>query len=166
MIIAAACFIAIAAAVIFVYIKNADTEKTVTEDVEVTTVDMSRTVTAAGELVTAESERISISTSKRFKAMCVEENEQVKEGQHLVMYSNGTYEDAPADGFVTGIKAPASGSYADSTNYVTFSKSDRMAINITVPEGEINQVSAGDEAEIVVNARKDSEGSEAPHQHH
>ena len=151
-IIAAVCFLAIAAAVIFVFVKTSDTEKTVSEDVAVETVDMSRTVTAAGEVVTAGEERIAISTGKRFKAMCVEENEQVKEGQHIVMYSNGTYEDAPGDGFITGIKAPASGSYAKATNYVTFSYSDKMAIDITVPEGEINSVSVGDEAEIVVNA--------------
>ena len=151
-IIAAVCFLLIAAAVVFVYVNSGDTEKTVTEDVEARTVDMSRSVTAAGEVVTAGSKRIAISSSKVFKAMCVEENEQVKKGQHIVMYSNGTYEDAPADGFITGIKAPQSGSYAKSTNYVSFAKSDKMAIDITVPEGEINEVEVGDEAEIVVNA--------------
>ena len=151
-IIAAVCFLVIAAAVIFVFVRTASSEKTFTEDVAVQTVDMSRTVTAAGEVQTAEEKRIAISTSKVFKAMCVEENEIVHEGQHIVMYSNGTYEDAPSDGFITGIKAPASGSYAKSTNYVTFASSDKMAIEITVPEGEINDVMVGDEAEIVVNA--------------
>ena len=150
--IAAACFLIIAAAVILVFVRSSDTEKTVTEDAAVITVDMSRTVTAAGEVVTYGDKRIAISTGKRFKAMCVEENEQVTKGQHIVMYSNGTYEDAPADGFITGIKAPASGSYAKATNYVTFAPSDKMAIDITVPEGEINEVTVGDEAEVVVNA--------------
>ena len=151
-IIAAACFLLVAAAVIFAYIKTAGEEKTVTEDVAVETVDMSRTVTAAGEVITTGEKRIAISTYNVFKAMCVEENELVKEGQHIVMYSNGTYEDAPSDGFVTGIKAPESGSYAKSTNYVTFASADKMAIDITVPESEINEVTVGDEAEIVVNA--------------
>ncbi len=151
-IIAAACFLVLAAAVIFVYINTSGTETVVTEDVSVETVDMSRTVTAAGEVQTADEQRIAISTYKVFKAMCVEENEIVKEGQHIVMYSNGTYEDAPADGFIKSIKAPKSGNYAKSTNYVKFAASDKMAIDITVPEGEINEVNVGDEAEIVVNA--------------
>lgn len=151
-ILAAACFLVVAAAVVFVYVKTGDSEKIIIEDVQAETVDMSRTVTAAGEVVTTGEKRIAISTSKVFKAMCVEENEIVKEGQHIVMYSNGTYEDAPADGFIKSIKAPASGSYAKSTNYVVFAPSDKMAIDITVPEGEINEVTAGDEAEIVVNA--------------
>lgn len=151
-IIAAACFLLMAAAVIFAYIKTSGTEKTVTEDVAVETADMSRTVTAAGEIRTYNEKRIAISTYKVFKAMCVEENEIVSEGQHIVMYSDGTYEDAPSDGFITGIQAPESGSYAKATNYVTFASSDKMAIDITVPEGEINEVKKGDEAEIVVNA--------------
>ena len=51
-IIAAACFLLMAAAVIFAYIKTSGAEKTITEDVAVETADMSRTVTAAGEIRT------------------------------------------------------------------------------------------------------------------
>ena len=84
--------------------------------------------------------------------MCVEEDEKVSEGQHLIMYSDGTYEDAPADGFITAVNAPATGNTAGSSNYVSFAYADKLALDITVPEGEINDVSVGDNAEIVVNA--------------
>ena len=146
------CFIAIAAAVALVYINGLDAENIVTEDVQAERRDISQSVTAAGEVVTAEEENISFSTSKYYKAMCVELNEKVSEGQHLIMYSNGTYEDAPADGFITAVNAPKTGTAGGSSNYVTFAYADKLALDITVPEGEINEVEEGDKAEIVVNA--------------
>lgn len=149
---AAAFIVMIAAAAAFVYMGMDENEDTVTEDVPIETVDMKQSVTAAGEVVTAEEENIPFSTSKYFKAMCVEEGEQVSEGQHLILYADGTYEDAPADGFITAINAPATGSAAGSSNCLTFAYADKLMIDITVPEGEINEVSQGDEAEIVVNS--------------
>lgn len=146
------CILVITAAAAFVYMNFSAKEVVVTEDVQIETVDMKQSITAAGEVVTAEEENIAFSTSYYFKAMCVEEGEQVSKGQHLILYSNGTYEDAPADGFVTAINAPATGTVASSSNYLTFAYSDKMMIDITVPEGEINEVSQGDEAEIVVNS--------------
>lgn len=146
------CIAAAISVIIFGYVKMNDTEQIVTEDVQIQTVDMSQSVTAAGEVVTAEEEKIYFSTSKYFRAMCVEENEKVSEGQHLILYSDGTYEDAPADGFITAINAPATGSVGGTSYYITFAYADKLVVDITVPEGEINSVSKGDEAEIVVNS--------------
>lgn len=144
--------IAALAAIILFAFNNSDSESLVTEDVPTVTIDLSQSVTAAGQVVTAEEENIYFSTSKVFRAMCVEENERVSEGQHLILYSDGTYEDAPADGFVTSINAPSTGYYASSSNYITFAYADKLMIDITVPEGEINEVAVGNDAEIIVNS--------------
>ncbi len=144
--------ILIIAAAVFLNIRQNDSSDIVTEDVKVTTADISQTVTAAGEIVTAEEEKIDFSTSKRFKAMCVEENEKVSEGQHIIAYSNGTYEDAPSDGYITAINAPSAGSYAGTSNYVTFAYEKKLKLDITVPEGEVNEISEGDTAEISVGS--------------
>ena len=146
------CLALIAGAVILLYLRDSGGDNIVTEDVSVRTSDISKSVTAAGEVVTADAEKISFSTSKAFKAMCVELNEKVSEGQHLILYSNGTYEDAPADGFITSINAPSTGYTAGSSNYIMLAYEDKLALDITVPEGEINEVSVGDKAEIVVNS--------------
>lgn len=152
-VIAAILIIAAVFAVVFSYAKmSGDKETVVTEDAEVTAIDLRQSVTAAGEIVTAEEETIAFSTSKYFRAMCVEEDEFVTEGQHLILYSDGTYEDAPGDGFVTAINAPATGSVAGSSNTLTFAYSDKLMVDITVPEGEINSVSVGNHAEIAVGS--------------
>lgn len=146
------CVLVIAVAAFFAFISFSDGESVETEDVKVETVDMKQSITAAGEVVTAEEERIYFSTAKYFRAMCVEEGEKVSKGQHLILYSNGTYEDAPADGFVTTINAPSAGSVGTTSTYLIFAYANDLMIDITVPEGEINEVSKGDEAEIVVNS--------------
>ena len=129
-----------------------DEDTTEYENQKVSTVNMEQTLTAAGEVAAAETEDIEFSTSKTFKTMCVEENETVVKGQHMIMYSNGTYEDAPADGVVTSIKAPETGSVADSSNVLTFGKTGNLSLDITVPEDEISEISKGDKATIVVNS--------------
>lgn len=154
-IILTASLIVIAAAIAAftaVHAKADDDKNVVTEDVKVSTVDITNTLTAAGEIVTAKEETIDFSTSKVFKAMCVEENEKVEKGQHLIMYSDGTYEDAPAAGFVTAINAPATGSCGDSSNYVTFAYEKKLRIDITVPESEINDIAVGDTCEVTLGS--------------
>ncbi|MCR5035181.1 MAG: efflux RND transporter periplasmic adaptor subunit [Clostridia bacterium] len=129
-----------------------ETEAATYENYEVTTVSMQQTLTAAGELAASESETVDFSTSKTFLAMCVEEGETVTEGQNLIEYSDGSYEEAPVSGIVTEIIAPETGTVADSENTMTIGEIDTLALEITVPEDEINEISKGDEATIIVNA--------------
>lgn len=146
------CFIMIICAAVFFIGRGKGTDEVLTEDVKASETDISQTVTAAGEIVTAEEENIAFSTSKYFTAMCVEENDRVKKGQHLIMYSNGTYEDAPGNGFIMSVNAPKTGTKADSSNYIVFAYEKKLRVDITVPEGEINKVKKGDPAEIVIDA--------------
>ena len=101
-------------------------DKMESEDVQVTRVDMSKSVTAAGEVVAANEDLVYFNTGKVFSAMCVEENEHVNEGQRLIKYSNGTYETAQADGFITYINAPSTGSVASTSNYLILAASDKL----------------------------------------
>ncbi len=128
------------------------TEEVQYEDYEVTTVSMQQTLTAAGELTASDSETVDFSTSKTFSAMCVEEGETVEEGQKLIKYSDGTYEEAPISGIVTEIAAPETGTVADSGNTLTIGDISTLSLEITVPEDEINEVSKGDEATVIVNS--------------
>ena len=149
---AAFCIIFIALAVFLIKRSNKETVTYISEDVSVTKVDLKQSVTAAGKIVTADSEKIYFDTDKVFSGMCVEESEKVSKGQHLIKYSDGTYEDAPDDGFVVSVNAPATGSYGGTSNYLNFSYAEKLTVDITVPEGEVNEISEGDTVEIVVNA--------------
>ena len=131
---------------------SASTEGGENGETTVSYVDMQQTITAAGQVTAAESESIYFSTAKAFKAMCVEENEVVSMGQHLILYSDGSYTNAPADGVIVGISAPTSGNYASSSNYVSLAYTDTLALSITVPESEINYVKKGDAASVTINS--------------
>ena len=146
------CLILIICAAAFFVVRGNATDEVLTEDVKVSETDISQTVTAAGEIVTAEEENIAFSTSKYFSAMCAEENERVKKGQHLIMYSDGTYEDAPGNGYIISVYAPATGTLAGSSNYIVFAYEKKLRVDITVPEGEINKVKKGDSAEVIIDS--------------
>ena len=147
-----AAIVMVVAAVLIVSAADRSADKIEAEDVQVTRVDMSKSVTAAGEVVAANEDIVYFNTGKVFSAMCVEENEHVNEGQRLIKYSNGTYETAQADGFITYINAPLAGSVASTSNYLILAASDKLEVDITVPESEINELAIGDSAEIVVNS--------------
>ena len=147
-----AAIVMVVAAVLIVSAADRSADKIEAEDVQVTRVDMSKSVTAAGEVVAANEDIVYFNTGKVFSAMCVEENEHVNEGQRLIKYSNGTYETAQADGFITYINAPSTGSVASTSNYLILAASDKLEVDITVPESEINELAIGDSAEIVVNS--------------
>ena len=150
-IIGAACFAAVLL-IVFLITKPAASSEGTVRDAEVTAVTMEHTLTAAGEIEAVETEEIAFSTSKAYRGMCVEEGEQVREGQHLISYSDGTYTDAPAAGVVTGVDAPETGSVAGDSNMVVLDYTDELHLSITVPEEEINLVEEGDDAQITVNA--------------
>ena len=146
-----ACFAAFLLVVFFAAKPAASSEETV-RDAEVTAVTMEHTLTAAGEIEAAKSEEIAFDTAKSFRGMCVEEGDQVREGQHLISYTDGTYTDAPAAGVVAEINAPETGNTAGDSNTVVLDYTDSLLLSITVPEEEINLVEKGDEAQITVNA--------------
>ena len=143
----------VAAVVVALLLARLPDSETVTyKDAKAGAVTMEQTLTAAGEIKAASSEEIEFSTSKYFSGMCVEEGDAVREGQHLISYSDGTYDDAPNDGVVTSIDAPETGSAGDGDNAVTLSYTDELVLEISVPEDEISKVSKGDEAKVTVNA--------------
>ena len=143
----------LAAAVIALVIARLPDSETVTyQEAKAGAVTMEQTLTAAGEIKAASTEDIEFSTSKYFAGMCVEEGDAVREGQHLISYTDGTYTDAPDNGVVSAISAPETGSVADDDDAVTLAYTDELVLEISVPEDEISKVSKGDEAKVTVNA--------------
>lgn len=149
-------FILAVSTAVLLYV-NDDTESVVCyENVDVTTTTIDRTLTAAGEITYSDTETVSFSTGKTFKAICVETDDAVVEGQKLAAYSNGTYLTADCNGVIAEINAPETGSTATSSNYITIYPTDAVILDITVPQDEIGIVAKGDEADIIVNADTDT----------
>lgn len=149
----AAAVLALALAVVFtIATRSADGEAVTYEEAQAGAVTMEQTLTAAGQIKAAASEEIAFSTSKYFAGMCVEEGDAVRKGQHLISYTDGTYEDAPDDGVVTEINAPETGSAADEDNVLILEYTDELVLEIEVPEDDISKISKGDSAKVTVNA--------------
>ena len=151
-VILAAAIMAVAAAASFGIAHLPRAEAVTYTDAKAGTQTIEQTLTAAGQIKAAETEEIEFSDSKTFSGMCVEDGDSVREGQHLISYSDGTYTDAPEDGIVTAIDPPQTGSVADDGQTLTLACTDQLALEISVPEDEISKLAEGDEAKIAVNA--------------
>ena len=151
-VILAAAIMAVAAAASFGIAHLPRAEAVTYTDAKAGTQTIEQTLTAAGQVKAAETEEIEFSDSKTFSGMCVEEGDSVREGQHLISYSDGTYTDAPEEGIVTAIDPPQTGSVADDGQTLTLACTDQLALEISVPEDEISKLAEGDEAKIAVNA--------------
>ena len=151
-VILAAAIMAVAAAASFGIAHLPRAEAVTYTDAKAGPQTIEQTLTAAGQIKAAETEEIEFSDSKTFSGMCVEEGDSVREGQHLISYSDGTYTDAPEEGIVTAIDPPQTGSVADDGQTLTLACTDQLALEISVPEDEISKLAEGDEAKIEVNA--------------
>lgn len=131
-----------------------DTSKIVetnNQETEVTKETISTTLTAIGEVESANIEKIYLNTSYYYLTMCAEENEFVEEGNNLLEYTNGTYITAPYDCVVIGYSVPTAKSICTSTNYVYIASVEDLYMNININEEQINNISIGQEVEIISN---------------
>lgn len=143
--------------VLWVYIsKNqsqADTNKTVEtnkKQVEVTQQTITTTLTASGEVETSKLEKLYLNTNYSYLTLCAEVNEQVKKGENLLKYTNGTYLTAPYDCVIISYSIPKAKSVCTSNDYIYISSTEELNMNININEEQINHISVGQEVEIVV----------------
>ena len=109
-------------------------------------------LTTSGEIVSGNTEKISLNTDYSFFTMCVEEGESVTEGQKLIKYTNGTYLQAPYNCVLISSSLPEKEEICTSSNYVELKSLDSLAMSLQIDESEINKVSIGDEAEIEITS--------------
>lgn len=109
-------------------------------------------LTTSGEIVSSNTEKISLNTDYSFSTMCVEEGESVTEGQKLIKYTNGTYLQAPYNCVLISSSLPEKEEICTSSNYVELKSLDSLAMSLQIDESEINKVSIGDEAEIEITS--------------
>ena len=133
---------------------NTDVSSTNTtiEEKEVSKRTITKTLTASGEIGTATTEKLELSTSKYFKTMCVEEDDTVKKGENILKYSNGTYLTAPYDLVVSSYSVPDTGEIATSSNYVEVKDLNNLTTTLTINENEIANIKEKQEVEITLTA--------------
>ena len=133
---------------------NTDTSTTNTK-IEEATVEkhtITKTLTSSGQIESATTEKLYLSTSYYFSSLCVEEDDIVKKGENILKYTNGTYLTAPYDLVVTSISVPTANTIASSSNYIEVKSMDTLVVSLKVSESEIANISLDDEAEITLTA--------------
>lgn len=142
-------------AIIFITIKSKeDTSKIIETNIktaEVTTQSIVTTLTAPGEVQSAQVEKLTLNTSYYYLTMCAEQGELVKEGGNLLKYSNGTYITAPYDCVITGYSVPGVKDICTSSNYIEISSVEDLYMDINIGEDKIDKVTSGQEVDIVVS---------------
>jgi len=124
-------------------------------ETQVSTQTIEKTLTGSGQITAASTEKLSLSTSKYFKTMCVEEDDKVLAGDPILQYSNGTYLTANYDCVIVSYSVPDTGSICTSSHYVEVENLETLAMTLSIEESEINNVEVGQSVEIVLSAYED-----------
>lgn len=133
---------------------NTDTssETTTIEEVTVGTETIKKTLTSSGEIKSANTEKLEISSSYYYETMCVEEDDTVEKGENVLKYTNGTYLTAPYDLVVTSCLLPETKTKATSSNYIEVQDLENLVVSLSINENEISNISLGQEVEISLTA--------------
>lgn len=119
---------------------------------QVSTQTITNTLTSSAEVSSSSTEELSLSTSKYFSTMCVEEGDSVEEGDNILKYSNGTYLQAPYDCVIGEVNIPETGSICTSSNYIEVQNLETLIMTLSIDESEINTVKVGQSVEITLSA--------------
>lgn len=80
--------------------KDNKTKTIITEEI-VSNHDIKKTLTGSGQVLAKTTEKLELTTTKYFEAMCVEEDDTILKGENILKYTNGTYLVAPYDCYIT-----------------------------------------------------------------
>lgn len=136
---------------------NTEDDKTqtiITEEI-VSKHDIQKTLTGSGQVSAKTTEKLELTTTKYFEAMCVEEDDTVLEGENILKYTNGTYLAAPHDLVIKSINVPETQSKCTSSNYIEVSNLETLQTTISISENEIGEVQKGQEVTITLTANEE-----------
>ena len=114
--------------------------------------ELKQTLSASGYATAKTTERLSLTTTKYFSAMCVEVNDIVSKGENILEYTDGTYLTATYDCVVTSINVPETGIICTSSNYVEISNIETLTETISINESDISNVKVGQEVQITLTS--------------
>lgn len=133
--------------------KNAETSSSTSlVETQVSTQTIQKTLTGSGQITTSDTEKLTLTTTKYFSTMCVEEDDTVKAGENILKYTDGTYLTATYDCVISSYSVPETGKICTSSNYVQVKNVGTLNMTLSVNESEINSISVGQSVSITVNA--------------
>ena len=125
---------------------------TVTKTETVSKQELKQTLSASGYATAKTTEKLSLTTTKYFSAMCVEVNDTVSKGENILEYTDGTYLTAPYDCYISELDLPDTGSQITTDNYVKIQSKNVLLATFNVSEKNVTNIDVGDKATIKIKS--------------
>ena len=111
-----------------------------------------KTIQTTSEVISSLTEKIELHATYYLEECYIDTNQQLKSGDNILKYTNGTYLTAPYDCVIGEINLPNDGEKCTNNNYIEISSSSLLAVQFKVDETKINEISIGQEVKIEIKA--------------
>lgn len=111
-----------------------------------------KTIQTTSEVISSLTEKIELHATYYLEECYVDTNQQLKSGDNILKYTNGTYLTAPYDCVIGEINLPNDGEKCTNNNYIEISSRSLLAVQFKVDETKINEISIGQEVKIEIKA--------------
>lgn len=118
--------------------KDNKTKTIITEEI-VSNHDIKKTLTGSGQVLAKTTEKLELTTTKYFEAMCVEEDDTILKGENILKYTNGTYLVAPYDCYITELNLPDLNGKVLNIHYVGIASSNSLMVTMNIDETNIKK---------------------------
>lgn len=130
-----------------------------TKEVEVTRGSIREEISLSGNVKANKVSTVSAGENSTIEEIYVDINEDVSEGEDIVLLANGNVIEAPFDGKISKIYVSEGDSVSSNTSVFNIVDNSGFKIETSVDESEVNKVSAGQKVEVTVSAiEKEYEG--------
>lgn len=134
-------------------------EDSTTKEVEVTVGSIKEEISLSGSVEANKLISVSSDEKSTVEEIYVQANEDVSEGEDIILLENGNVIEAPFDGKITKISVSEGESVDSNSTVFNIADNSTFKIETSVDESEITKVSVGQSVDIVVSAlNKEYEG--------
>jgi len=138
---------------------DSKTEESTTKEVEVTVGSIKEEISLSGSVEANKLTSVSCGEKSTVEEVYVQANEEVSEGEDIILLENGSVIEAPFDGKITKISVSEGDSVDSSSSAFNIADTSLFKIETLVDESEITKVSVGQSVDVVVSAiNKEYEG--------
>ena len=130
-----------------------------TKEVEVTKGSIREEISLSGNVKANKTSTVSAGENSTIEEIYVDTNEDVSEGEDIILLENGNVIEAPFDGKISKISVSEGDSVDSSSSVFNIADTSSFKIETSVDESEITKVSVGQSVDVVVSAiNKEYEG--------
>jgi len=138
---------------------DSKTEESTTKEVEVTVGSIKEEISLSGSVEANKLTSVSCGEKSTVEEIYVQANEEVSEGEDIILLENGSVIEAPFDGKITKISVSEGDSVDSNSSAFNIADTSLFKIETSVDESEITKVSVGQSVDVVVSAiNKEYEG--------